>query len=75
MCLLSNEGGMKPSRKMFDRLKSRHSDKTDKYVEFFINLRDTRRTTGSMIRKVDSQNDDGLIASYNISLLIDKAGK
>ena len=30
---------------------------------------------GNMFRKVDSQNDDGLIASYNISLLIAKAGK
>ena len=30
---------------------------------------------GSMFRKVDTQNDDGLIASYNTSLLIAKAGK
>ena len=47
LCLLyeqvfSNEG-MKPSRTI-DQLKSRHSDKSDKDVEFFINLRDTRRT-------------------------------
>ena len=55
---------------MIDHLKSRHSDKTDRDVEFFINLRDNRKTMSSMIRKVDSRNDDGLIASYNISLLI-----
>ena len=60
---------------MIDHLKSRHSDKTDRDVEFFINLRDNRKTMSSMIRKVDSRNDDGLIASYNISLLIAKAGK
>ena len=78
MCLLceqdfSNEG-MKPSR-MIDHLKSPHSDKTDRDVDFFINLTDNRKTMGSMFRKVDTQNDDGLIASYNISLLIAKAGK
>ena len=58
MCLLceqvfSNEG-MKPSR-MIDHLKSRHSDKTDRDVEFFINLRDNRKTMGSMMRKVDHE--------------------
>ena len=46
MCLMnekvfSNEG-MKPSR-MIDHLKSRHSDKD---VQFFINLRDSRKTMG-----------------------------
>ena len=69
----SNEG-MKPSR-MIDHLKSRHSDKADRDVQFFINLRDNRKTMGSMFRKVDKQNFDGLTASYNISLLIAKAGK
>ena len=64
----------KPSR-MIDHLKSRHSDKTDRDVDIFINLRDNRKTMGSMFRKVDTQNDDGLIASYNISLLFAKAGK
>ena len=65
MCLLCEQvfsnKGMKPSR-MIDRLKSRHSDKTDRDVDFFINLRDNRKTMGSMFRKVDAQNDDGLIA-------------
>ena len=58
MCLIweqvfSNEG-MKPSR-MIDHLKSRHSDKAGRDVQFFINLRDNRKTMGSMFRKVDKQ--------------------
>ena len=78
MCLMceqvfSNEG-MKPSR-MIDHLKSRHSDKVDKDVQFFINLRDSRKTMGGIFGKIDRQNTDGLIASYNISLLIEKSGR
>ena len=78
MCLIceqvfSNEG-MKPS-KMIDHLKSRQIDKADRDAQFFINLRDNRKTMGSMFRKVDKQNIDGLAASYNISLIIAKAGK
>ena len=78
MCLIfeqvfSNEG-MKSSR-MVDHLKSRHSDKADRGAQFFINLRDNRETMESMFRKVDKQNIDGLAASYNISLIIAKAGK
>ena len=78
MCLLcdqvfSNEG-MKPSR-MIVHLKSRHGDKSDNDVEFFKNLRDNRKTLGGMFGKVDKQNIDGLVASYNISLLIAKTGK
>ena len=30
---------------------------------------------GGMFRRVDKQNMDGLVASYNISLLIAKTGK
>ena len=66
--LYSNDG-IKPSR-MIDHLKSRHSDKADRDAQFFINLRDNRKTMGSMFRKVDKQNIDGLAASYNNSLLI-----
>ena len=78
MCLLceqvfSNEG-MKPSR-MIDHLKSRHSDKVEKDVQFFIKLRDSRKTMGGIFGKIDRQNIDGLVASYNISLLIAKSGK
>ena len=77
MCLLcdqvfSNEG-MKPSR-IIVHLKSRHGDKSDNDVEFFKNLRDNRKTLGGMFGKVDKQNIDGLVASYNISLLIAKTG-
>ena len=60
---------------MIDHLKPRHSDKADRDVQFSINLRDNRKTMGSMFRKVDKQNFDGLASSYNISLLIAKAGK
>ena len=78
MCLMceqvfSNEG-VKPSR-MIDHLKSRHSDKVDKDVQFFINLRDSRKTMVGMFGKIHRQNTDGLFASYNISLLIEKSGK
>ena len=57
MCLMceqvfSNEG-MMPSR-MIDHLKSRHSDKVDNDVEFFL---------GGMFGKVDKKNIDGLVAS------------
>ena len=62
---------MKPSR-MIVHLKSRHGDKSDKDVEFFKNLRDNRKTLGGLFGKVDKQNIDGLVASYNISLLIAK---
>ena len=78
MCLMceqvfSNER-MKPLR-MIDHLKSRHSDNVDKDVQFFINLRDSRKTMGGIFGKIDRQNTDGLVASYNISLLIAKSGK
>ena len=78
MCLLcdqvfSNEG-MKLSR-MIVHLKSRHGDKADNGVEFFKNLRDNHKTMGGMFGRVDKQNMDGLVASYNISLLIAKTGK
>ncbi|KAI6655480.1 Zinc finger MYM-type protein 6-like [Oopsacas minuta] len=78
MCLLceqvfSNEG-MKPAR-MIDHLKSRHSDKVEKDVQFFIKMRDSRKTMGGIFGKIDRQNIDGLVASYNISLLIAKSGK
>ena len=78
MCLLceqvfSNEG-MKPSI-MIDHLKTRHSNKVEKDVQFFIKLRDSRKTMGGIFGKIDRQNIDGLVASYNISLLIAKSGK
>ena len=44
-------------------------------MEFFKSLRDNRKTMGGMFGKVDKENMDGLVASYNISLLIGKTGK
>ena len=75
MCeqVFSNEG-MKPSR-MIDHLKSRHSDKLDKVLQYFINLRDIRKTMGGIFGKIDRENMHGLVASYYISLLIAKSGK
>ena len=58
---------------MIDYLKSRHSDKVD--VQFFISLRDNRKTKGGIFGKIDRQNMDGLVASYNISFLIAKSSK
>ena len=66
--------GMKPPR-MIDHLKSRHSDKVDKDVEFLIKLRESRKTMGGIFGEIDRQNIDGLVASYNISLLIARSGK
>ncbi|KAI6660135.1 hypothetical protein LOD99_10527 [Oopsacas minuta] len=60
---------------MIDHLKSRHSDKVEKDVQFFIKMRDSRKTMGGIFGKIDRQNIDGLVASYNISLLIAKSGK
>ena len=78
MCLLcdqvfSNEG-MKPSR-MIVHLKSWHGDKADNGVEFFKNMRDNRKTMGGMFGRVNKQNMDDLVVSYNNSLLIAKTGK
>ena len=75
MCeqVFSNEE-MKPSR-MIDHLKSGHSDKVDKHVQFFINLRDSSKTMGGIFGEIDRQNTDGLVASCNISLLIAKSVK
>ena len=71
--VFSNER-MKLSR-MIVHLKSLHGDKADNDVESFKNLRDKCKTMGGMFGKVDKQNMDGLVASYNNSLLIAKTGK
>ena len=65
---------MKPSR-MIDHLKSRHNDKVDKDMQFFIYLRDNRKTMGGIFGKIDRRNMDGMVASYYISLPIAKYGK
>ena len=78
MCLLcekyfSNEA-MKPSR---EHLQTIHPDKAGKTLAFFQSLRDQflKRKTMDMFISSLKNSDDGLKASYNISLLIAKAGK
>ena len=44
-------------------------------MQFFINLRDGRKTMGGIFGKIDRQKMDGLVASYYILLLIAKSGK
>ena len=80
MCLVceknfSNEA-MKPSR-LLKHLQKIHLDKSGKTLAFFHSLRDhfLQRKTMNMFTSSSKNWDDGLKASYNISLLIAKAGK
>ncbi|XP_073689566.1 zinc finger BED domain-containing protein 5-like [Garra rufa] len=67
---------MKPSR-LKEHLMKIHPDKADKERSFFQALKEKhgRRAISSLFAKTASQNDNGLIASYNISLLIAKCGQ
>ncbi|CAH2008493.1 unnamed protein product [Acanthoscelides obtectus] len=68
---------MKPA-KLQDHLRRCHSDKTEKSLKYFQTLKDKfqkRSTLDRMFASTSQRNDDGLRASYNISLLIGKSGK
>ncbi|CAH1977859.1 unnamed protein product [Acanthoscelides obtectus] len=68
---------MKPS-KLQDHLRRCHRDKTEKDLKYFQTLKDKfqkRPTLDRMFASTSQRNDDGLRASYNISLLIAKSGK
>ncbi|CAH2018080.1 unnamed protein product [Acanthoscelides obtectus] len=68
---------MKPS-KLQDHLRRCHPDKTEKDLKCFQTLKDKfqkRPTLDRMFASTSQRNDDGLRASYNISLLIAKSGK
>ncbi|XP_072380939.1 zinc finger MYM-type protein 6-like [Diabrotica undecimpunctata] len=68
---------MKPPRLM-DHLKRIHSDKSDRPVQYFAELKakyERRVTVGSLIAKATKKNDKGLLASYKVSFLIAKSGK
>ncbi|CAH2017823.1 unnamed protein product [Acanthoscelides obtectus] len=68
---------MKPS-KLQDHLRRCHPDKTEKYLQYFQTPKDKfqkRPTLDRMFASTSQSNDDGLRASYNISLLIAKSGK
>ena len=80
MCLVceknfSNEA-MKPSR-LLEHLPKIPPDKSGKTLAFFHSLRNQflKRKTMNMFTSSSKNSDDGLKASYNISLLIAKAGK
>lgn len=80
MCLLclktfSNEA-MKPSR-LQDHLIKMHSDKKDRNVTYFQQLEKkhaAQPTVSKLFTVASKQDDDGLRASYNISLLIAQTG-
>jgi len=81
MCLLCNKvlsnDAMKPS-KLEDHLKRCHPEKTRKELKYFQTLKEKfqkRPTMDSMFAATLKKDDDGLRASYNISLLIAKSGK
>ncbi|CAH2017552.1 unnamed protein product [Acanthoscelides obtectus] len=68
---------MKPS-KLQDHLRRCHPDKTEKDLKYLQTLKDKfqkRPTLDRMFASTSQRNDDGLRASYNISLLIAKSGK
>ncbi|XP_039309107.1 protein ZBED8-like [Solenopsis invicta] len=81
LCLLcqktfSNEA-MKPSR-LQDHLNKMSSDKKDKDVTYFQDLEKkytAQPTVSKLFSAASKQDDDGLRASYNISLLIAQKGK
>lgn len=78
MCLIcqktfSNEA-MKPSR-LLDHLSKMHADKKDNPLSFFQSLQTKQTTVTSMFSATPKQDDDGLRASYNISLMIAKSGQ
>lgn len=81
MCLLCNKtlsnDSMKPS-KLKEHLIKIHSDKKDKDLTFFQTVKEKYLKTPSLqqlIGTTSTRDDDGLRASYNISLLIAKSGK
>ncbi|CAH2000628.1 unnamed protein product [Acanthoscelides obtectus] len=74
--VLGNDA-MKPS-KLQVHLRRCHPNKTEKDLKYFQTLKDKfqkRPTLDRMFASTSQRNDDGLLASYNISLLIAKSGK
>ncbi|XP_068622860.1 zinc finger BED domain-containing protein 5-like [Battus philenor] len=74
--VLGNDA-MKPS-KLQDPLRRCHPAKTEKDLKYFQTLKDKLQkipTLDRMFASTLQRNDDGLQASYNISLLIAKFGK
>lgn len=81
ICLLCNKvlsyDSMKPSN-LEDHLRRCYPDKIGNDLKYFQTLKEKyekRPTVQSMFASTSESNDDGLRASYNISLLIVKSGK
>jgi len=81
MCLLCNKvfsnEAMKPSR-LSEHVTKIHPDKVGKTTTFIKSLWDNckkRKTVDTMLSNVPQQRDDGLHASYNLSLMIARKGK
>lgn len=68
---------MKLSR-LEDHFFRKHADKKNKDLAYFQHLHDLQRkqsTVPTIFSSLQKHDDDGLKASYNISLMIAKAGK
>ncbi|CAG9794244.1 unnamed protein product [Diatraea saccharalis] len=68
---------MKPSR-LQDHFNKIHPDKKDKDVTYYQDMKkkyEIQPTISKLFSSASKQDDDGLRASYNISLLIAKSGK
>lgn len=81
-CLLCNKTfnsneAMKPSR-MKDHLSRAHTDKMNKELSYFQHLKtqvDKQPTLSELFTKRSTDLEKGLLASYEVSLLIAKCGK
>jgi hypothetical protein len=73
--LLSNEA-MKPS-KLRRHLKSKHKEHATKSIEFFKNKEQELRQGRKLIKKIatGSCNENAMKVSYEVTMLIAKAGK
>ena len=68
----------KKSSRFFKHVTKIHPDKADKSATFFQCLWDNfkkRKTNRSIFASSSQQSVDGLLASYNLSLMIAKKGK
>lgn len=80
LCLICNavfsNEAMKPSR-LKEHLNKKHMDKVGKDINYFQKLKQqhSKHTCISLLRPQPLQQDKGLIASYNVSLLIAQNGK
>ncbi|CAI9721568.1 Hypothetical predicted protein [Octopus vulgaris] len=82
MCLLCHQAltneAMKPSRLKY-RFDAKHTDNKDKLLLYFLQLsssfRKQTQTFNTLLQETSKQENDGLIASYNIALLVAKSGK